>query len=234
MYAVIPAAGLGSRMGELASSRSKVFLNLSGDTTVLQLTIRAIVSSECCTGIVVLTRESECNQVRKLLRREAPKLDAIVGVGGETRQESVYAGLLLLEGKAQFALIHDGARPLCPANLIRRVAHAGVSAGAAILASPVKPTIKDVRSTGTIDRTVPRSSLWEAQTPQVFRYSLIRNAHEAARTDGYVGTDDSELVERMGTPVTVVPGSERNIKITTPFDLELAAMLLSGEGERSL
>ena len=225
MYAVIPAAGFGSRMGELSRSKSKVLLQLGAETSVLQQTLKAVAASGCCLGIVILTREAERSEILNVLQDAAPDLDCIVGVGGETRQDSVYAGLKLIEKKAEFAFIHDAARPLCSPEEMRAVAAAARHSGAAILACPVKPTIKDVGSSGFVERTIPRSTLWEAQTPQVFRYSLIRQAHDAAREERYVGTDDSELVERLGFPVTVVPGSERNIKITTPVDLKLADLL---------
>lgn len=224
---------MSSRMGDMGlknggSSASKVFLPLAQDLSVLQLTIRNLVASDSLRGIVVLTKAGDEGEAGALLEKEAPYLQRFVGVGGSTRQQSVYAGLKLLDGKAKFVLVHDGARPFCPERMIAKVAEMARRTGAAILATPVKQSIKQVSSGEVISRSLPRSEIWEAQTPQAFRYDLLREAHEKALAENYEATDDSELVERLGTKVHIVSGSDKNIKITTPVDLELAQQLLKG------
>ena len=123
-------------------------------------------------------------------------------------------------------LIHDGARPFCPPALIADVAREAAATGAAILALPVKPSMKLV-SAGVIERSLPRASVYEAQTPQAFRFDLVFAAYQQAAAAGVQATDDAELVERVGERVTVVLGDERNLKITSPQDLELAETLLN-------
>jgi 2-C-methyl-D-erythritol 4-phosphate cytidylyltransferase len=187
------------------------------------------VASNALKGIAVLVKSGEEQEAKELLMKEAPKLEHFVGLGGETRQESVYAGLKLLQGKADFVLVHDGARPFCSPAAIAKVAQAAQSSGAAILATPVKQSIKEINDENLIVRSFERAKIWEAQTPQAFRYSVLRDAHESARKDGVEATDDSQLVERLGEAVQVVPGEDKNIKITTPVDLALARMLLDAE-----
>jgi len=228
MYAVVPAAGLGIRMGSggVAPNKSKVFLPLCGDgASIIRLAVRSIVAADVCRGIVVLTRAGDEAEAEALLAEEALALDRIVRAGGKTRQESVALGLEAIGETAEFALVHDGARPLCPVEKIREVARAGMGSGAAMLALPVKPSLKEVDDSRLVTRTIRRENVWEAQTPQVFRLDLLRRAHEQAKFDGFTGTDESELVERIGVPVRIVPGDERNVKVTTPLDLRFAEIL---------
>lgn len=234
MYAVVPAAGLGSRMNTPEGvprnipQRSKVFLSLDRDLSVLELALRNIVAAQVVRGIVVLVKPGEEEFAKSALAKEANGLERFVALGGATRQQSVYSGLCVLSGKAQYVLVHDGARPLCSPSLIAHVATTAVRLGAAILATPAKQSLKEVSDGESIHASLPRARIWEAQTPQVFRYSEIREAHELAKELGYEATDDSELVERLGKKVVVVRGDDRNIKITTPTDLELAQFFLQG------
>ncbi len=235
MFAVVPAAGLSSRMGssrpagsagESSPTNSKVFLPLlDNGSSVLRLTIRSIVLSDVCRGIVVLTRAGDEAEAATLLQEEAPGLECHALPGGETRQDSVRIGLAAVPAEVEFVLVHDGARPLCPPEKIREVAAAARDSGAAMLALPVKPSLKEVGADKRVSRTVPRHNIWEAQTPQVFRSDILRHAHDEALRDNFLGTDESELVERLAIPVRVVPGDERNLKITTPTDLQLAGVL---------
>jgi 2-C-methyl-D-erythritol 4-phosphate cytidylyltransferase len=150
-------------------------------------------------------------------------------LGGKERQQSVYNALASLEGKTDMVLIHDGARPLCPVELIRSVAITAKGQGAAILGVPSRSTLKTVVSNGSVvvKGTVPRETVWEAQTPQVFSFEILKAAHERALKDNYSGTDDSSLVERLGHVVQVVEGSTKNIKITTKEDLEQVQVLVA-------
>jgi len=151
--------------------------------------------------------------------------------GGEHRQESVAAGLRAL-GPCSWVVVHDGARPLVTPQLILEGLQAARATGAATAAIPVADTIKEVGEEGIVRRTLRREGLWAVQTPQVFRYEILLRAHEAAEG---LATDDAALVERLGYPVRVFPGSPRNIKVTTPEDLALAEALLKiqPQGERA-
>ena len=230
MFAIVPAAGSGSRMG-LAGNTSKVLISIeSGECsaaadTVLAKTLHALAASGALRGIAIACRAEDVSAIEEIAAHVPPELEVLVVQGGHTRQESVYQCLAALEGKATYVLVHDAARPFCPPQLIAEAARIGRESGACIVAVPSKCTLKRVEAQ-TIVETVPRAQIWEAQTPQVFSYALLRKAHEHARAHAYTGTDDSELVERIGEQVRIVPGADSNLKITTPHDLEYAAALL--------
>jgi 2-C-methyl-D-erythritol 4-phosphate cytidylyltransferase len=150
--------------------------------------------------------------------------------GGETRQASVYNGLIAIEkevSESDPVLIHDGVRPLVTREQIEACVSSVEKNGACILAVPAQDTLKQVKDGSIIESTLARRNVWLAQTPQAFKYGLIRHAHECARKDGVTGTDDAMLVERISHPVHVVPGSKSNLKVTTPDDLILAKALAS-------
>lgn len=222
MYAVIPAAGSGTRLGELTAQSSKALLTLRGNTSILEMTLKAIAQADVVKGFVVVCKAAEEGEMTEILGRISPDTDNQIVIGGEVRQESVFNGLKVLEGKASYVLIHDAARPFVSREDIHKVIDLGIECHAAILATPVVSTIKEVDSEGAIERTIPRAKLYQAQTPQVFSLELILQGHRAAVEDKFTGTDDSELIERMGIEVRIVEGSPRNIKITTPEDLEIA------------
>ena len=146
--------------------------------------------------------------------------------GGEERQDSVYRGLQALRGKADWVIIHDGVRPFVPLELIQRVLSETRRWKAVVVALPANETVKEVSLENEVVRTVDRRRLWIIQTPQSFEYPLILRAHEEARREGFFGTDDASLVERLGIPVKILHGSRFNFKITTPEDLVLAEALL--------
>jgi len=221
IYALVPAAGLGSRMG---AAESKVFLQLGEGINVLQLNLRNLVAARVLKGIALMVKPGEEAFAEAMLADEAEGLDCLVGLGGVTRQESVYNGLRLLDGKAEFVLVHDGARPFCSPDDIAQVASVAKKDGAAILATPAKQSIKEVEE-GKVLRSLSRNRIWEAQTPQVFRYRDLYKAHEAAKAEGFLATDDSELVERIGLNVSIVQGEDTNIKLTTPRDLAFARFI---------
>jgi 2-C-methyl-D-erythritol 4-phosphate cytidylyltransferase len=151
--------------------------------------------------------------------------------GGRHRQQSVFNGLKSLDHKKGLVAIHDGVRPLIDPLLITACIKAAETSGACAPGIPVYDTIKRVSGADTIAGTVERKGLWLIQTPQVFRYAVIAEAHERALHDGYLGTDDASLVERLGLPVTLISGSKSNIKVTTVEDLTMAAALLRPAGE---
>ncbi len=146
--------------------------------------------------------------------------------GGPTRQDSVYNGLRAAAGGRRMVVIHDGVRPFTPPDLISACIAGAEEREACIAGEPVADTLKRADENGDILETIDRRGVWRAQTPQAFAYDLIRDAHEAARRDGFQGTDDAALVERLGKRVRMVPGSRWNIKITTPADLRLAGAVL--------
>lgn len=217
--ALIPAAGSGSRMG---SSVSKQYLSL-GDRPILAHTLAPFQSHPAVERIVLVAPSHEIDFCREAVvdPYAFDKVRAILP-GGAERQDSVRLGLLGCGAEDDdIILIHDGVRPFFPSALIDSVIETAIGTGACIVAVPVKDTIKRVEN-GVVTDTPERSRLWQAQTPQAFRYALIREAHLRAERDRFRGTDDASLVERLGHPVAVLEGSYRNIKVTTPEDMVLA------------
>lgn len=216
--AVIVAAGTASRMGGI----DKVMAPLGGEPMIVR-TVRAFQNCGAIAEIVVVTREDLILSVTSLCRG-MDKVKAVVA-GGATRQESVSRGLNTLSGQVKLAAVHDGARPLVSDAVIDRTVRAAHSYGAAAPAVPVKDTVKVVKG-GLVMATPDRDALRAVQTPQVFDFDLLRGALEQAEKDGVAVTDDCSAVERLGMKVKIVEGEERNLKITTPLDLDVAALLL--------
>jgi 2-C-methyl-D-erythritol 4-phosphate cytidylyltransferase len=221
---LIPAAGTGSRMG---SATNKQYLILA-DRPILAHTLALFDSHPVVDHIYVISPSEEIARYRT----DVVELYGFTKIrnlipGGAERQDSVRNGLLSC-GAADddIILIHDGVRPFFPASFIEQVVTVAARIGGCVVGVPVKDTIKKVEH-GLIQNTPDRHCLWQAQTPQAFRYELIREAHEQALRDGYRGTDDASLVERLGLPVAMLEGSYRNIKITTPEDLILARAFLN-------
>jgi len=228
--AIIPAAGTGSRM---QADVNKQYLLLAG-RPILTHTLTLFAAHPRIDRICVVVPAEEINYCRAeiVMLYGLDKVSAIIA-GGPTRQDSVANGLLGCNAAVDdLVIIHDGARPLLRAIDLDALLAAAAQSGAATLGVPVKDTIKEVRD-GVIVATPERSSLWQVQTPQAFRYGLLLAAHSQARADGFVGTDDAMLVERLPHPVTMVAGSYRNIKITTPEDLVIASAFLTTQGDRS-
>jgi 2-C-methyl-D-erythritol 4-phosphate cytidylyltransferase/2-C-methyl-D-erythritol 2,4-cyclodiphosphate synthase len=224
---IIPAGGVGRRMGE---GRPKQFLELSG-LPVLIRTIRIFRQIAEVTAIVVVAPAAYLEETRSLINRYFPTDAVLLTVGGESRQQSVRAGLAVLPRQTELVAVHDGVRPLLTPELFRACVAGASETGAALLAVPVKDTVKAVDGQRMVLRTVERDELWLAQTPQVARRELLEQAFAAAARDNFSGTDEAALLERIGCRVKVVPGSERNLKITRPEDLLLAEALL-GEPKR--
>lgn len=224
IYAVIPAAGMGKRMG---ASSNKQYLLLDG-VPILAHTLKVFQDAPFIAGIYVVSPEQEIPfcQSEVIERYGFSKVCAVVA-GGSERQHSVRNGLLAIEGADEddVVLIHDGVRPFVPLEVLQRAAEAAEACGGAVVAVPVKDTVK-VAEAGVITGTPPRDRLWLAQTPQAFLYGLISKAHVAAAAEGFLGTDDASLMERQGRQLQVVMGDYRNIKITTPEDMVLAEAFL--------
>jgi 2-C-methyl-D-erythritol 4-phosphate cytidylyltransferase len=221
--AIIAAAGTGYRM---ASDRPKQFLELAG-TPIIFHTLKPF---ELCDSIheviVVLPAEESAEFLAQAGKRGIRKLTRVVP-GGATRADSVKRGLQAIRSAtAEIVAVHDGVRPFVTVDEIENTVEAARRDGAAILVAPATDTIKLVEN-GMIVKTLDRSGLRQALTPQCFRYDLLRQAYEHADVRDASVTDESVLVERLGHPVTIVEGSARNIKITTPYDLLVAGLLLS-------
>ena len=219
--AVIVAAGSASRMGGI----DKVMAALKGEPMIVR-TVRAFQNCDAIKEIIIVTREDLIRPISGLCSK-MDKVKAVV-VGGSSRQESVGLGLNALSSDIQLAAIHDGARPLITDAVIDRTVRAAHSYGAAAPAIPVKDTIKVVKS-GLVFATPDRETLRAVQTPQVFDYDLLRGALKKAEEEQAALTDDCSAVERMGMSVKLVEGEERNLKVTTPLDLKIAALLLEEE-----
>jgi 2-C-methyl-D-erythritol 4-phosphate cytidylyltransferase len=223
---ILPAAGLGTRM---AGPQPKQFLALDG-VPILIHSLRAFASVQRVTAIYVAVRTTEIDRVEAQIAEYGFANRVRVVAGGDTRQESVSHALAALPAQPDdIVLIHDAVRPLIDAATIDRTIDAVAQSGAAIVGMPAIDTIKQVERTAhgaLITSTIPREYVVLAQTPQGFRYSLLQRAFAEANADGFVGTDEASLVERAGIPVAVVHGSQVNLKITQPGDLELAEFYL--------
>jgi len=210
---LVPAGGIGARLGR---GTPKQFLRLAG-ATILTRTLTHFLRHPAVGAVVVAAPAEHLARTRRLVGRSRVEVVA----GGATRQESVWNALQAAPIDAEIVLVHDAVRPFIDRRLIDAVVSAAAAHGAAICALPIAETVKRVRD-GVVEATLDRSELWSVQTPQGFRGALLREAHEKARRDGVVGTDDATLVERLGHPVRVVPGRAGNVKITTPEDLRRA------------
>jgi len=226
VFVILPAAGLGTRM---AGPQPKQFLALDG-VPILIHSLRAFASVQRVTAIYVAVRTTEIERVEAQIAEYGFTSKVRVVAGGDTRQESVSHALAALPAQPDdIVLVHDAVRPLIDAATIDRTIDAVAQSGAAIVGMPAVDTIKQVERTAhgaLITSTIPREYVVLAQTPQGFRYSLLQRAFAEANADGFVGTDEASLVERAGIPVAVVHGSQVNLKITQPGDLELAEFYL--------
>jgi len=239
---IIPAAGLGTRMAPMPSAMdakikkphpTKQFTELAG-TPVLIHTLRRFAAVDAVSEIWIALRENEIQPFRERLAKEAKdvlrkKVEFVVG--GEHRQQSVENALNAISAAPDdIVLVHDAVRPLVTAEIIHEVIEAAKKYGAAIAGLPAIDTVKQVERTSEgaiVKATIPRAGVVLAQTPQGFQYSVIKKVFDEASADGFTGTDEASLAERSGHEVAVVMGSPRNIKITSPGDMELAEFYLS-------
>jgi 2-C-methyl-D-erythritol 4-phosphate cytidylyltransferase len=241
VFAIIPAAGLGTRMSSPMRSKSakgsatKQFADLEG-MPILVRTLAKFAASAEVSDIYVALRESEIAPFRERLDRDFPQILAknpVFVIGGEHRQQSVANALAQVPAKADdVVLVHDAVRPFVTDDIIQSVIEAAERYGAAIAGIPAVDTVKQVERTAEgalIKATIPREKVVMAQTPQGFRYGVLKKAFDDAAADGFIGTDEASLVERSGHDVAVVMGSAQNMKITTPADFELAKFYLKQE-----
>ncbi|MDU4961376.1 MAG: 2-C-methyl-D-erythritol 4-phosphate cytidylyltransferase [Sporomusaceae bacterium] len=223
IYAIIAAAGSGSRMG---GGLNKQFILLNG-LPVLARSLYAIAACPEVDGLIIVSAPAQLAALTELAGSLALGKPFRLVAGGSERQYSVANALAAVPEDAEFILVHDGARPLVLPQQVSEVLAAARSFGAAGLAAPVKDTIKTVNADGFVTGTPDRSLLWAIQTPQAFAARLLRQAYAQAAADGYLGTDDASLVERLGVRIKLVNGGYENLKITTGEDVCLAEALLS-------
>jgi 2-C-methyl-D-erythritol 4-phosphate cytidylyltransferase len=217
IVALIPAGGVGTRLGRRTP---KQFL-LIGGVPIIVATVRHFLSHPRVDAVVVAAPPALVLRTERLFSRGRRHAVLNVVPGGAERQDSVWEALCAAPPGVDIAVVHDAVRPFISRALIDAVVTAAAADGAAICAMPIVETVKRVRD-DLVETTLDRSMLRAVQTPQAFRIDLLREAHEKARRDGVIGTDDAMLVERLGHPVKVVRGSARNVKITTPDDLRRA------------
>ncbi|WP_067842553.1 2-C-methyl-D-erythritol 4-phosphate cytidylyltransferase [Amphibacillus sediminis] len=217
---IVLAAGQGKRM---QTDQNKQFL-LIDDKPIIIHTLNIYERDPNCTSIILVIRAEEKVKIKNLLQQYSWSTPIELICGGPERQDSVYCGLQAINNQQQLVFIHDGARPFVKQAKLNELGEAAMRVGAAILAVPVKDTIK--QSINDELKTLDRTQLYAAQTPQAFHYTLISKAHEIAKRDHYYGTDDASLIERLGQRVELINGHDLNIKITTPEDLEFAQFIM--------
>jgi 2-C-methyl-D-erythritol 4-phosphate cytidylyltransferase len=222
MHLLIPAAGMGKRMG---SDRNKLLISLLGKP-LLAWTLMAAEQARSITWIGIIGQPEDRSDLDAILGNISLSKPVQFIQGGTTRQESVYNGLQGLPDGTERVLIHDGARCLATPELFDRCTAILGTCPGLIAAISVKDTIKIVDNTGIVIDTPDRANLWAAQTPQGFEVALLKACHDKGRTLGWEVTDDAALFEKCNLPVTIVPGEETNLKITTPVDLAIAEFIL--------
>ena len=221
--AIIAAAGVGKRIGQ---TTPKQFLTLLGQPLLAHTLIPFEAVQEVSEIILLIPTgwEEHCRSV--VIEKYGFKKVTKVIAGGKERQDSVYLGLKEASTTTDVIIVHDGVRPLVTEALIKISIKTAANSGAAVVAIPLTDTLKQVTLDGLVRRTLKREGLWLVQTPQTFQKKIILEAYEAAFRDHFYGTDDAALVERVGFPIKIVPGSAMNLKITTPEDLRQAWLFL--------
>ncbi len=224
VVAIVPAAGRGVRMG---AGVPKQFLQLGGIPLFLH-SLQVLQQSSVIEEIVLVLPESDREHcIQEILPAyQLTKISQVV-CGGARRQDSVRNGLTAVSSGIDLVLVHDAVRPFLTLSMIELCVETGKNHGAAVVAVPMRDTVKKVLDNGAIESTVDRSVLWLAQTPQVFRFELLEKAHRLAEMDEFDATDDASLIEQLGEPVMIVQGSDDNIKITKPEDLIVGEALVA-------
>jgi 2-C-methyl-D-erythritol 4-phosphate cytidylyltransferase len=236
IVAILPAAGLGTRMG--SAGAPKQFLELEGVPIVI-LSLRRIASCPLITSVIVATRGEDIDRLNARIQQEKFAQPIQVVKGGDSRQDSVGLALRTVPADTELVLVHDAVRPFVTVEQITRVIEEARRCKAAILGIPAMDTVKEVKraslpeDVALITATVPRERVVLAQTPQVFDAKLLKEAFAQAATDGVNASDEAGLIEKLGHDVHVVLGAERNIKITKPADMELARFYLQSEQKKT-
>jgi 2-C-methyl-D-erythritol 4-phosphate cytidylyltransferase len=221
--AVIVSAGKGHRFIE---GKKKQFYLLA-DKPILAHTLYKFENCPLIRSILLVVGQEDMDYcLSEIVEKYQYRKISQVVPGGKRRQESVKNGIDVLPKGAEVVVIHDGVRPFVTEEMIEESIRSAVIFQAVVMAMPVKETIKMVQQDGTVLKTIDREFLWQIQTPQTFQVDVIKEAYHKATEDGFIGTDDASLVERIGIKVHILPGSYNNIKITTPEDLVLAQLIL--------
>jgi 2-C-methyl-D-erythritol 4-phosphate cytidylyltransferase len=229
--AIVPAAGLGTRMG---TELPKQFMELDGVPLII-FTLRRLAACAAITDFLISTRVEDVLSLQAMVGKACLGRPARVVHGGDTRQQSVANALAQVDPATEIVLVHDAVRPFVTREQVERIVAEARARGAAILGLPAIDTVKEVKraslpeDVALISATIPRERIVLAQTPQAFSYALLRDAIRKAQQDGVTASDEAALVERFGHDVYAVLGSERNIKITRPADMELARFYLEQE-----
>jgi len=228
--AVVPAGGRGARMG---TDVPKQFLSLGGIPLLIHA-LRVFDAAACISEVIVVVPEDDrdhcCHEVLPLYHLK--KVTQVIA-GGPRRQDSVYNGLRAADPQSSIILVHDAVRPFLTVTLVNSVVDSADKHGAAIVAIPMRDTVKRVTSDQMIQKTLDREGLWLAQTPQAFRKALLEEAHHKGQSVGCEATDDAFLVEQLAHPVAIVTGTSENIKITRPEDLLMGEAILNAKMGRS-
>ena len=229
--AIVPAAGAGKRMG---LSMPKQYFELQGKP-ILAHTLQRLEQADGIGSIILVVSADHLEWAERLVQEYKFSKVTQVIIGGERRQDSVQSGLTALPDEVELVLVHDGVRPFVPLTVIENCLHEAERTGAAMVAVPVKDTLKAVSKGQIIEQTVDRSGIWQAQTPQAARVTLLKEAYvEAAKQPDFIATDEAALLENIKVSIKVVEGSEKNIKITRPADLILAkAILMESQLDRT-
>lgn len=225
--AIIAAAGMGTRM---QTNINKQFLKI-GDVPVLSHTIKKIEACDYIDFLLIVIKPTDILYLSKIINEYEINLPYKIVYGGESRQDSIYHGLLNMPKKTDIVITHDGARPFVEVEKIYEVIEATFESGSATLANRVKDTIKVSQDGVNVDYTPNREKLWAIQTPQGFLKDIIVKAYEQAYEEGYFGTDDCSLVEKTGKKVKLILNNYKNIKITTKEDLIIAKIMKEVEDE---
>jgi 2-C-methyl-D-erythritol 4-phosphate cytidylyltransferase len=220
---ILPAAGSGVRMG---TEVPKPFIEIAG-RSILGHTIEKFIGIEGLGQIIIVASAQNVPLVKKILSQYSrSNVKFLVIEGGKERQDSISNALKHVDENADLIMVHDAVRPLVETQQIMECIKSALESGAAVLGVPVRDTIKRVDNEGFVDSTPDRSELWQIQTPQIFKRRLLIEAYEKAMNEGFVGTDDSSLVENAGVQVKVVKGDVRNFKLTYPTDLKVAEQII--------
>ncbi len=228
--AIITAGGTGKRFGTQGEDKlPKQFTPLSGKPIIVY-SLESFESSESVSEIVVVVPEGwvEYTQSEIVDRYNITKVTKVI-FGGDERQISVEKGFKSITSDAEIVVVHDGVRPFVTVDLIEQVVASALTSSGAIAAYPSIDTVKKSDSDDLIENTLARETIWLAQTPQAFKYDILNMAYEKASEEGYLGTDEAALVERLGEKVKLVKSSRYNIKITNPEDIEAGEFILKSQ-----
>lgn len=227
VIALIPAAGTGRRMG---ADKNKQYLEVGG-RPILVHTLEVFDRCDAISEVYLIVPEDDCAFACEIIDNMRFSKNIRVIPGGKERQDSVRNGLNSIYN-CDMVMVHDGVRPFVTEEIINRSIEETSKYGATTVAVPAKDTIKSVDEDGIVVKTLERKKLWQIQTPQTFKYEIIKEAFDRAYTDGFYGTDDAALVERLGYKVKIVEGSYQNIKITTPEDLIIAEAIIRSNAKK--